>query len=44
MNDGQIVLDVHSAGEGIASLHGMFTSLQPSRPTGQPANRPTGQP
>jgi hypothetical protein len=32
MNAGQIVLNVHSTGEGIATLHGMFTSLQPSRP------------
>ena len=27
---GQIVLDVHSTGEGIATLHSMFTSLQPA--------------
>jgi hypothetical protein len=27
-NDGQIVLDVRSAGEGIATLHSMFTSLR----------------
>jgi len=32
MNDGQIVLNVHSTGEGIAALHAMFTSVQPSRP------------
>jgi hypothetical protein len=32
MNAGQIVLNVHSTGEGIATLHGMFTSLQPSPP------------
>jgi hypothetical protein len=29
---GQIVLDIRSAGEGIAALHDMFTSLRPSRP------------
>jgi len=29
---GQIVLDVRSAGEGIAALHNMFTSLQPAPP------------
>ncbi len=27
---GQIVLDVRSAGEGIATLHSMFTSLHPA--------------
>jgi len=27
-NDGQIVLDVRSAGEGIATLHSMFTGLR----------------
>jgi hypothetical protein len=27
----QIVLDVHSTGEGIATLHSMFTRLQPAR-------------
>ena len=32
MNDGQIMLDVHSTGEGIATLHAMFTSMQPARP------------
>jgi hypothetical protein len=31
-NDGTIVLDVHSTGEGIAALHNMFTSLQPAPP------------
>jgi hypothetical protein len=31
-NDGQLVLNVHSTGEGIAALHTMFTSVQPSRP------------
>jgi len=30
-NDEQIVLDVHSTAAGIATLHGMFTNLQPSR-------------
>jgi hypothetical protein len=29
--DGQVVLDVRSAGAGIAALRAMFTSLQPSR-------------
>jgi hypothetical protein len=28
---GQIVLDVHSTGEGIVTLHSMFTRLQPAR-------------
>ena len=32
VNDGQIVLNVHSTGEGIATLHAMFTSTQPTRP------------
>jgi hypothetical protein len=32
MNDGQIVLNVHSTGEGIATLHAMFTGLQPAPP------------
>lgn len=36
MNAGQIVLNVHSTGEGIAALHGMFTSPQPSRTASQP--------
>jgi len=31
-SDGQVVLDVRSAGQGIAALHAMFTSLRPSRP------------
>lgn len=31
-NDGQIVLDVHSTGAGVATLHNMFTSLQPAPP------------
>ncbi len=31
-HDGQIVLDVHSAGAGVAILHNMFTSLQPAPP------------
>lgn len=30
MEAGQIVLDVRSAGEGIATLHSMFTSLHPA--------------
>ena len=30
-DDGQIVLDVQSTGAGVAALHGMFTSLRPSR-------------
>jgi len=30
-NDEQIVLNVHSITEGIATLHGMFTNLRPSR-------------
>jgi len=29
-NAEQIVLDVHSTGQGIATLHGMFTSLHPA--------------
>ena len=29
-NDGQIVLNVQSAGEGVAVLHGMFTGLRPA--------------
>jgi hypothetical protein len=29
MNAGQIVLNVHSTGEGIATLRSMFTTLQP---------------
>lgn len=29
-DSGQIVLDIQSAGEGIATLHSMFTSLQPA--------------
>ena len=28
---GQVVLDIRSAGEGIAALHAMFTGLRPSR-------------
>jgi len=28
---GQVVLDIRSAGQGIAALHAMFTSLRPSR-------------
>jgi hypothetical protein len=32
MNDGQIVLNVHSTGEGIATLHAMFTSTQQTPP------------
>lgn len=28
---GQLVLDVRSTGDGIATLHSMFTSLQPSK-------------
>lgn len=35
-NDGQIALNAHSAAEGITALHGMFTSLQPSRPGTSP--------
>jgi hypothetical protein len=31
---GQIVLDVRSAGDGVAALHAMFASLQPARPLG----------
>ena len=27
----QVVLDIRSAGEGIAALHAMFTGLRPSR-------------
>jgi hypothetical protein len=33
---GQLLLDVRSAGAGIATLHTMFTSLRPA----QPENRP----
>jgi hypothetical protein len=29
---GRVVLDVRSAGDGVAALHAMFTSLQPARP------------
>jgi hypothetical protein len=29
----QVVLEVRSAGEGIATLHSMFTELQPTRAT-----------
>jgi hypothetical protein len=29
---GRIILDVRSAGEGVAALHAMFTGPQPSRP------------
>jgi hypothetical protein len=29
---GQIVLDARSTGQGIATLHGMFTSLHPAQP------------
>lgn len=29
---GQIVLDIHATGDGIATLHRMFTSLHPARP------------
>lgn len=32
MNDGQIVLNIHSTGEGITTLHAMFTSMQPAPP------------
>jgi hypothetical protein len=28
---GQIILDVRSAGEGVAALHAMFTSLRPAQ-------------
>ncbi len=38
-NDEQIVLNVHSIAEGIATLHGMFTNLQPS---GQPSSPTLG--
>jgi hypothetical protein len=31
-NDRQIVLDVHSTGAGVATLHTMFTRLQPAPP------------
>jgi hypothetical protein len=30
--DGQVVLAVHATGAGVATLHGMFTGLRPSRP------------
>jgi hypothetical protein len=30
---GQIVLDVRSAGEGVAVLHAMFIGLRPARPS-----------
>ena len=29
---GRLVLDIRSTGEGIAALHGMFTSLHPAPP------------
>jgi hypothetical protein len=32
MNDGQVVLNVHSTGEGIATLHAMFTSDRQRQP------------
>jgi hypothetical protein len=32
---GQIVLDVRSAGDGIAALHNMFTGLQPASSAGR---------
>jgi hypothetical protein len=41
VNDGQIVLDVHSTGEGIATLHAMFTSTQQTLPRAGQANRAT---
>ena len=32
MNDGQIVLNIHSTGEGIATLHAMCTSMHAAPP------------
>jgi hypothetical protein len=32
INADQIVLDVHSTEQGIATMHGMFTSLHPAQP------------
>jgi hypothetical protein len=32
--EGQIVLDVRSTGEGVATLHGLFASLRPDHATG----------
>jgi hypothetical protein len=31
---GQIILDVRAAGEGVAALHAMFTSLRPAQSAG----------
>ena len=39
-NAEQVVLDVRSAGEGIATLHSMFTSLQPAPPGRRVSVRP----